>query len=184
MGDDEIRAALGRGDLRTLHRLLVAEHYRAVFDRCLAICRVRSTAEDAAQNTFLKVLERPDQLHSVGSYRAWLLSVATTTTIDLLRSSQRHRDRADRYHQSAVANEDTVMPPPASEAQRVAAAIQACLAELALETRAAFLRRHQDDASWADIAREVNLEVDAVRMRVRRAEREIEARLRALGIEP
>lgn len=185
MGDHDVRDALRRSDLAAAHRLLVQEHYRAVFDRCHAIARARAVAEDAAQTTFLKVLEHPDPLASVVSYRGWLLSVATTTTLDALRTSQRHHDRVTRARQHGVLEDSVVtVPQAASDERKVAAAIDECLAALEPETRAAFLRRVKDDAPWADIARELGLAVDTIRMRVRRAELDMRTQLAARGIEP
>ncbi len=71
---------------------VIAEHWPMV----LAVCRRYFVdphdAEDAAQETFLKLVRHVDRI--TGNVSAWLSATAKTTCIDLLRKRKRHHARA------------------------------------------------------------------------------------------
>lgn len=84
-----VRAAQA-GDLDAFN-LLVLRHERAVFNLCLRLLRDVPTAEDAAQDTFVKAWGGIGTLRieDGGHVRAWLLRIATNRSYDLLRARRR-----------------------------------------------------------------------------------------------
>jgi RNA polymerase sigma-70 factor (ECF subfamily) len=167
--DDDIGAALRRGDDGAAFALLMRRYGGTVFDRCFDVLRDKGLAEDATQNTMIKTLRARAKLAAVQNLRAWLLQVATNTALDTLRAAKRQNTRIERLRQHGGADEAVVSPGGSDEHGRYHAALQICLEELDPDTRAAFLRRHKDEASWDEIAEELGLPVDTVRMRVKRA---------------
>jgi RNA polymerase sigma-70 factor (ECF subfamily) len=168
--DDDIRAALRRGDVDGTFELLMGRYESAMFDRAVDVLRDAAAAQDAVQTAMIKVLRSRDVLDNVRNLRGWLLQVATNAALDIWRTGKRQRTRVERFGQQEELEATSGLPAMAAEERgRERAALDHCLGELDPVTRAAFLRRHQDEASWDEIAREHGLEVDAVRMRVRRA---------------
>lgn len=185
MGDHDVREALERGDRQTAHRLLVRDYYELVYGRCFDVARDRAIAEDAAQNVFIKIVAAPDQLLAVVNFARWLQTVATTTTLDEFRQTKRQRQKTERLRQDGLGEEGVVSPEPAGgDAARIDTAIRDALATLEPEVRAAFLRRVVDEAPWADIAADLGLAVDTIRMRVKRALKDIQKLLLAQGLAP
>jgi RNA polymerase sigma-70 factor (ECF subfamily) len=70
---------------------LVRQHARLVYRIAYAALRSHPDAEDAAQETFLRVLRYRDKLVSVEDYKSWLARIAWRVAVD--RSRQRGRKR-------------------------------------------------------------------------------------------
>lgn len=170
MGDDDIRAALRRGDIDAAFEWLMERYEDAIFDRAVAVLRDDALSEDAVQATMMKALRTRDGLDHVHNLPAWLMQVAHNAALDIWRGRKRHKGRIERMRQRGGA--DLVIDEVRADdedSERDHAALRDCLGELEPDTRAALLRRHRDEAGWDEIAREVNLAAEAVRMRVKRA---------------
>jgi RNA polymerase sigma-70 factor, ECF subfamily len=169
VGDDDIRAALRRGDTDTAFLLLERHHGPAIYSRCCRILKNPTAAEDVMQQALMAAFKHRSQLLEVTQIRGWLISIATRKCLDALRSSK----RADRLHDSlrdadadAGNSEDLLKKLGTTEDGR---AIEECLRALEPELAAAVLMRHHDDMSWEQISEAIGVPVDTIRMRVRRA---------------
>src|SRR5512135_502926 len=84
VSDQEI-VALARGGAESAFRELIRRYERPVFSLIYRMVRDRETAEDLAQETFIKVL------NAIGTYRpefkfsSWVFKIANNTAIDHLR---------------------------------------------------------------------------------------------------
>ncbi len=64
-------------------------------------------AEDLVQDILVKALERLPSLRSDGAFRSWLMSIATSTSIDHLRKMKRWRPLSQTYvEQECAVNEE------------------------------------------------------------------------------
>ena len=75
------------GDLEAFNALVLA-YQNMVYHQAFALLGDQNTAEDAAQESFIKAFENITQFHG-GSFRAWLLKIATNVAYDALRRSKR-----------------------------------------------------------------------------------------------
>ena len=66
---------------------LVSAHQTALLRLCHTLLRDRSLAEDAVQDTFLRVWQHMDQLREVSNPRAWIYRIAVNRCRDLRRSA-------------------------------------------------------------------------------------------------
>jgi len=57
------------------------------------IVRDEATADDVAQEVFLRVWDRADQWNEEGSFRSWLLRIATNVSLTHLRTVRRRREQ-------------------------------------------------------------------------------------------
>ncbi|MDR0661149.1 MAG: RNA polymerase sigma factor [Prevotellaceae bacterium] len=62
--------------------------YGSVYNTCFRILRRQDEAEDAMQDSFIKVFEKIDTYNSSVSFRAWLKRIAINTAIDMLRKKK------------------------------------------------------------------------------------------------
>ena len=62
---------------------------------CLRYCPSRAEAEDALQNTFVKIFTRLDQYRGQGPFEAWVRRIAVTTSLHAL---AQHRLRHPAPH--------------------------------------------------------------------------------------
>ena len=87
MREDELFGRLEGGDLSALDELV-----RAYYPDILRYCRRHtpdaSSAEDAAQETFLKAVRHLDAYVHSRKFRAWLYRIAANTCVDFWRRSQ------------------------------------------------------------------------------------------------
>lgn len=166
MEDDEIRAALRRGDDNGAFRLLLRTHGPVVYSVCCRILRDATAAQDMVQQAMIAAFNNRRKLLAIDQIRGWLIRVATRKCLDALRSSKRtdrlHRDVAD----GDAPDRSSVLDQLATTEER--RALEECLAALPPDVVAAVLLRYYEGMSWAQIAEAVDMPLDTIRMRVKR----------------
>src|SRR3712207_3428659 len=83
-------AALAKQGREAAFRELIRRYERPVFSLIFRMVRDRETAEDLAQETFIKVLNHIDRYRPEFKLSSWLFKIANNVTIDHLR--KRHVD--------------------------------------------------------------------------------------------
>ncbi|MDB5234483.1 MAG: hypothetical protein JWR44_1476 [Hymenobacter sp.] len=87
--DEALLAACRRGESVAQHQLYKKLSY-LLMGVCLRYCPNRAEAEDALQNTFVKIFTRLDQFRGQGPFEAWARRIAVTTSLHAL---EQHRLR-------------------------------------------------------------------------------------------
>lgn len=119
------------------------------------------TADDLAQETYLRALPALSGFRADGSARTWLLSIARRTCADALRRRVRHRALVDRLARQ---------PSPAvSAGPEDAVALDALLGGLDDQRRAAFVLTQVLGLSYAEAGEVCACPVGTIRSRVARA---------------
>lgn len=145
--------------------------YRELFGLAYRLLGDRGEAEDAAQETLLKlagssVLERPD--HEVA---AWLRRVCLNTSYNRLRGWRRAADRLERAGRAEdpgeAAEDGPLLGVLRTEEQQ---AVRAALNALPERQRACLLLRHSG-YSYAEVAATLEIAVGSVGVLLARAER-------------
>lgn len=165
--DDALVERAGRGD-RLAAAALVRRHTDRVFAVCFRTLRMREAAEDATQETFLRLWRHADRWEPQGaSLSTWLYRVATNVCLDELRKTRRNApeeaapermDRADRPDDTVHAGEKR-------------AAIDAALDSLAPRQRAAIALCHYEELSNIEAAEVMGVSVDALESLLARGRR-------------
>jgi len=173
---DEVTLRRAASGDRGASRALVECYQHRVFalgSRMLA-GRGRSTVEDIAQDTFLAVFRRLATFDPDGAAKlsTWILTICARRAIDELR----------RQRPAPLGELDQLGPggPRADEAtarREVMAAIEAALADLSPELRAAFLLREYHDLEYTEIAAELDIDLGTVKSRLSRARAALRASL-------
>ena len=168
--DEDLVAAAQRGDGAAMDQLL-----RRHYDRAHAVCRriAGSTrdADDAAQEAMIRVVRNIDKFDGRSAFGTWVYRIATNTALDELRK----RKRRPQFH---VVDDDGDVPEPADEfahryiddvADRIT--IDAALAGLPEEFKAAVVMRDVGDLDYAEIAEALGVPVGTVKSRIARGRR-------------
>ncbi len=168
--DEDLVAAAQRGDGAAMDQLL-----RRHYDRAHAVCRriAGSTrdADDAAQEAMIRVVRNIDKFDGRSAFGTWVYRIATNTALDELRK----RKRRPQFH---VVDDDGDLPEPADEfahryiddvADRIT--IDAALAGLPEEFKAAVVMRDVGDLDYAEIAEALGVPVGTVKSRIARGRR-------------
>lgn len=148
------------GDQRALEEF-VKSSYTEVWRLCAALVD-RETADDLAQETFLRAARALPRFRGGSTARTWLLTIARRTCMDELRRRTRQR-RRDR-ELATVAAEPPMAPDPASEV-----GVAELLAALHPDRRAAFVLTQLFRLSYDEAATVCGCPAGTIRSRVARA---------------
>lgn len=133
---------------------------------CLRVLKDRSAAEDAMQDTYVKIWNSAKKFDVTGhSPMTWLITIARNTSIDCLRARKPEDDIADyedRFASRTATPEQTVLA--ASEAER----IMACLQELERDRREAITGAYLDGHSYKDLSDRFDVPMNTMRTWLRR----------------
>ena len=168
--DDELVAAAQRGDGAAMDQLL-----RRHYDRAHAVCRRIAggtrDADDAAQEAMIRVVRNIGTFDGRSAFGTWVYRIATNTALDELRK----RKRRPQLH---VVDDEGGPPEQADElshrtiddiTDRIT--IDAALAELPDEFKAAVVMRDVGDLDYAEIAVALDIPVGTVKSRIARGRR-------------
>lgn len=155
---------------------LVETYQKHVYNLCYRMLGEPESAEDAAQETFLRAFQHLGRYDQKRPFGTWLLSIAAHYCIDRLRRrrfSMLSMDVDEEDGGFELADADA--PNPESEVIRSEQRerMQAALQHLEAVDRAAVVLRYWNDASEAEIAQALHLTVSAVKSRLHRARRQL-----------
>lgn len=162
-----------RGDLNAFNRLVL--HYQdQVFTAAYRIMGDPDSAADAAQDAFITAYRRLETYRG-GSFRAWLLRIATNTCYDELR--RRKRRPATSFEELSGAETDDGPPLPdhsetpeeAVQQNELNAALQSCIQALSDDQRMALVMSDVQGFSYQEIADTMEVQIGTVKSRLSRA---------------
>ncbi len=176
--DEALAAAANTGDRGALE-VLLARH----FDRVHAICR-RVTghpedALDATQEALIAVTRGLHRYDGRSLFTTWLYRVATNAALDELRRRKRRPEPAELVEdrpRGGVAGGAAGSPVESVVAARLD--VDAALAGLSPEFRAAVVLRDLCDLDYAEIAEVLDVPIGTVRSRIARGRAAIADQLR------
>jgi RNA polymerase sigma-70 factor (ECF subfamily) len=150
---------------------LVREHSRLVYRIAYAVLRGHHDAEDATQETFMRVLRYSSKLEAVDDPKSWLARIAWRVAVD--RSKQRGRSKEIPLEDpekpvEELASSDT----PADETvhgTQVSAALEKMIAALPDKIRQPLILSTIEEMSPREVAATLGINEAAVRSRVFRA---------------
>jgi len=164
-------------------RELLRRYERPVFSLVFRMVRDRDTAEDLAQESFIKVLNNIDRYRPEFKFSSWLFKIANNVAIDHLR--KRTVDtvslEGSRYATTTAEAESSAIPVASKdqsaleemESKELGGAIEKAVASLRPEYRACILLRHVEDRSYEEIAATLDLPLGTVKPYTHRARHEL-----------
>jgi len=168
-------ATIDRGGVERSHdevlAALVREHSRLVYRIAYAVLRHHHNAEDATQETFLRVLRYSSKLGAVEDPKTWLARIAWRVAVD--RSKQHNRVREilldDPDKPSAeVASSDAPADATVHSTQ-IGAVLEKLIAALPEKLRQPLVLSTVEEMSPREVAAALGINEAAVRSRVFRA---------------
>jgi RNA polymerase sigma-70 factor (ECF subfamily) len=153
----------------TAFAALVEAYQAPVFNLCYRLLGERGEAEDAAQETFLRIYTRLNTYEPERKLSSWVLSIASHYCIDRLR----------RRHGTTVSADDIVMgnmlastedgPEKTALQGEDERTMQRLLQALPAEYRLALTLRYWQDMSYQEMATMVGISEAAIKSRLHRA---------------
>ncbi len=158
---------------------MVRQHSRLVYRIAYAVLRRHHEAEDATQETFLRVLRYSSKLAAVEDPKTWLARIAWRVAVDRSqRSGRRQEIPLDQPEQQMR----EVVSPHASADQtiqgtQVGEVLEKLIAALPEKLRAPLILSAIEEMSPREIAATLNINEAAVRSRVFRARQTLKEKL-------
>lgn len=157
---------------------LVEQYQTPVFNLCYRMLGEPESAEDAAQESFLRAYQNISRYDRQRPFATWLLSIAAHHCIDRLRrrrfavfSLDAEREEDDRP--AELPDRNAADPEEEAIRREEQEGIQAALRGLEATDRAAIVLRYWYDFSEVEIADSLNLTVSAVKSRLHRARKAV-----------
>jgi len=148
---------------------LVDEYASTLYRVAYSVLRNASDAEDAVQETFLRVLRHRDTLGEVRDHRVWLVRIVWNIVLDRKRRAKTRPETDD------VAELARVLPSDGLSAEQRAAAAQhhaqvlACVERLPSKEREVLMLSAFEELSSVEIASVLGITESSVRSRLFRA---------------
>jgi RNA polymerase sigma-70 factor (ECF subfamily) len=175
---DDLREVVRRcvlGDQAAM-AALVDRFQGQVYGLCFRMLGQRQDAEDAAQETFLRVLRNLHQWDATRDFEPWLLAIAGNRCRTALASRKR------RPAPEALADQIADETPPEDGFRNLAEEVRLALGEIRQDYRQAFLLFHEHQMTYGEIAEAMGVPLGTVKTWVHRARREMIQRLVARGV--
>lgn len=154
---------------------IVETYQKPVYNLCYRMLGEATAAEDAAQETFLRVYQNLHRYDLSRAFGTWILSIAAHYCIDLLRKKKFKMFSMDAENDDGMTFElpDASAPDPEVESVRreLHARLHLLLKDLDETDRAAVIMRYWHDFSEKEIAQSLDLTVSAVKSRLHRSRR-------------
>ena len=171
-------------------RELVRRYERPVFSLVFRMVRDRETAEDLAQDAFVKVLNHIDKYSPEFKFSSWLFKIANNVAIDHLRRRKLDTISMDGSPHATTASDveassielasDQESALDEMEAKELGSAIEKAIARLRPEYRACIMLRHVEGRSYEEIAATLDLPLGTVKTYIHRARHELRKALEGL----
>lgn len=194
--DAELVAATLSGS-QDAFRHLVVRFERPVYTLILRMVHDSTTAEDLAQEVFVKAYRRLASYDPARKLSSWLFKVAHNTTIDHLRRAAldtvplspapaAHADGHDEGGEllAVLADASTESPAAAAERHAMRRDLARAIASLRADYRAAVVLRYVEGQSYQEIAEALDLPLGTVKTNLHRARKEMAAAMAAAGWAP
>src|SRR5688572_28677984 len=169
--DRELIVRVQAGD-SSAQESLVKQFSPMVFRLISRFFRSREDVEVLAQDVFVKIFARIDQVRPDENFPGWLQRVAINTCYDELRKTRRRRLALETFGRPEVA-EPVVMPKEPEDFGKIRSALQA----LDVKLRVPLILKEVEEMSVEEIARTMGISQTNVKVRLFRARKKLAASL-------
>jgi len=152
---------------------LVEAYQRPVFNLAYRMLGNPTEAEDAAQETFLRVYAKLGQYDPERKFSTWILSIANNHCIDRLRKRRVTLLSIDDNPVLQNLEGDSILPEHAVLQREQAQELQALLGKLAPDYRTPLILRYWQEYSYQEIADTMQISLSAVKTRLFRARQQL-----------
>lgn len=161
---------------------LVAEYSTALYRVAFSVTRNAAEAEDAVQETFLRVLRHESRLGEIRDYRVWLVRIVWNIVLDKKRRAKTRPENEDiaDYARALPAGDRSADATVISSQEH--ARILALIDRLPAREREALLLSAVDELTTAEIAAALGATESSIRSRIFRARKELAVLLEKEGI--
>lgn len=172
INDQPIIDAILAGDTQSFN-VIVDRYKDLVFTLALRILKHREEAEEASQDTFIKVFRSLNRFKGDSKLSTWIYKVAYFTCLDRLKKQKReqHIVAIDEFTEHQVKTIDNALDMMEKEERKVA--IQDCLQLLPSNDVALLTLFYFEELSLEEIAKIVDLTANNVKVKLYRSRKKL-----------
>jgi len=148
---------------------LVDEYASTLYRVAYSVLRNSSDAEDAVQETFLRVLRHRDSLGEVRDHRVWLVRIVWNIVLDRKRRAKTRPETDDVTELAKVLPADGLTAEERAAAAQHHAHVLSCVEQLPEKEREVLMLSAFEDLSSVEIASVLGITESSVRSRLFRA---------------
>jgi RNA polymerase sigma-70 factor, ECF subfamily len=174
--DHQLLLQVAAGDPRAFRRLIDG-HAPPLVTYLTRLLRSQAEAEELAQEVFLRVWQRANEYQASFRVSTWLHRIGHNLAIDQLRRRKGNTE-VDEEREAAPQSQ---RPHDLLEHKQQALTLQAAMDALPLRQRTAMLLKYEQDFPNTEIAKVLDLSVDAVESLLARAKRQLKAHLTGMS---
>jgi RNA polymerase sigma-70 factor, ECF subfamily len=169
-------------------RTLVERHSRGMFRLAYRMTSNEQDAEDVVQEAFLRAFRRLDQYDARARFSSWLFRITANCAYDTLRARKRRDEEPwPEMNDGSETPVDFPSADPAPDRLMLSVEIRRrvglAMSRMSAQEKAAFVLRHFEGMSTAEIGAALELEASAAKQSVLRAVRKVRQVLApALGV--
>jgi len=165
-----------QGDLDSFNRLVLF-HQDSVYNLACRILSDSDLASDAAQATFISAYRNLSQFRG-GSFKAWLMRMASNNCLDELRRQKRHphlsleplnQEGEEEVENPVWLKDDSPTPESAFEMKELEMGIQHCIDQLPPEFKIVVLLVDVEGLDYAEASLSIQKPLGTVKSRLARA---------------
>ena len=165
-----------RGDQDAFAKLVEA-YKKPVYNLAYRMLGSATEAEDAAQETFLKVYRRLDTFDLDRKFSSWILSIASHHCVDCLRRRRGSAVSMEEIQSWRWISDERPRPEELAVKGERRQAIRQMLDQLPPQYRLVIILRYWHEFSYEEIAQATDSTTSAVKSRLHRARRMMAARV-------
>jgi RNA polymerase sigma-70 factor (ECF subfamily) len=148
---------------------LVSQYTATLYRVAFSVLRNATDAEDAVQETFLRVLRHRDTLHEVRDQRVWLIRIVWNIVLDRKRRAKTRPETDDMADLARVLPSDGLTAEEIASAAQHHAHVLACIDQLPSKERQVLMLSAFEELSSVEIAAVLKITESSVRSRLFRA---------------
>ncbi len=167
---DQIKTQVEKGDFSAFETL-VDEYKAMVYSIGLRITRRMEEAEEAAQDTFIKVLKSLGKYNGKAKLSSWIYRIAYNTALDYLKKNKKHQvlDHIDEVPVADVSNDIVA----GLEQKELAKSIKTCLNLLPATDALILTFFYYEDLKIEEISKIMKLSVSNVKVKLYRSRKKL-----------
>ncbi|MDA0784453.1 MAG: RNA polymerase sigma factor [Bacteroidetes bacterium] len=149
LSEDELSVELVSSDITAFLFVEILRRYQQqIYYHCRNLLLSHDDADDAAQNTFIKVWQNANQFKGESRLRTWVYRIATNESINLIRKRKPTIDFDEAQPKMAdMITEDLYL-----SGDDIALKLQKALCYLPFKQKLVFTLRYFEDLSYSEIA--------------------------------
>jgi RNA polymerase sigma-70 factor (ECF subfamily) len=163
---------------------LLTRYQKTVFHIIVKIIRNPEDARDLIQETFMRAFNTLETYRSEYRFSTWLCKIAANCSIDYLRKKKIKAYSMDKPLETSDGTvevelqDDSANPEEDLLRKQRIVSIEEAIESLPPKYKEVIIYRHQDDKSYEEIARIMNLPIGTVKARIFRARELLKKRLK------